>query len=282
MQVLIMCMSGITTTILANKIQKYASSIGEKDIFFPGRLDINNELNTRVDIIVLAPQAKSFYEVMAQKTSAPVLLLDEETFITSDTKEIYNLIVSSVKVSAETVDEDISVSLQLCKEIILNAFVHVIPVLLFGLFAFMLEHVFEIEFLHHVSDAFLSLISMYFVFALGYSYGEVMKKGALFCGMLCLSSTLVLSPVSSSGYINSLFHITDGMIPIDYFGYRYFLCLLIPALLSLCLLYILMKLFHISKIDSFVLHAGNLRIVALTATIFSFFLIIRTLISFFL
>lgn len=275
-------MSGITTTILANKLKRYASSAGKRDIFIPSRLDIENELNNTADIIVLAPQAKSFYETLSRKISVPVVLLDEETFITGDAKEIYDLIVSKVEKSGETGEEDVSISLHLMMEIIRNAFVHVIPVFLFGLAAYCLQMIFQIEFLHHISDATLSLISIYFVFALGYSYGEVMKKEALFCGMVCLSSTLVLSPISSSGYINALFHITDGTIPVDYFGFQYFLYLLLPALASLVLLYILMKQFRITTINSVVLHAGYPRVIFMITIIFSFFLGIRFLISFFL
>lgn len=280
MRVMIMCMSGITTTILANKLQKYSNSIGKKDLFIPSMVDIENEMNTKADVVVLAPQAKAFYEEMIHHTSTTVLLLDEETFVLSDAEDIYQQIALKAASSSETGEEEVSMSFRTCIDILIIACTHVIPILVFGLISLLLEQIFHIEFLHHISECFLTLISLYFIFLLGYSYGVKMKVEPLFCGLVCLSSVLILSPVSANGYINTLFHITDGTIPIEFFGFQYFPYLLIPAFLSLFLLHILMKKMHIRYINSIILHAGYLNVFLMTALIFSVFLTLRFLIGF--
>lgn len=143
MKVVLICMNGITTSLLANRLQQYSKDNGNDDEFLACRVGTENEEFTKADVIVLAPQAASFYNKVLQESknnSSAVIVLDEKMFVVGETKDIYNYIrqnvagfMTDINTSCDDKSRSVDFTMTMLGEVLLNAILGCLPLLFIGL-----------------------------------------------------------------------------------------------------------------------------------------------------
>ena len=278
MKVLVVCMSGLTTTILANKLQKYADKQGYQDTFIPSRVGANTDLVSQSEVVIVAPQAKHFYEEFKKRNEnqhAKILLMDEEMFVTAEVEEIYEFIKSAVGVVETEANTNERFNLALLLNILCEAVLQCLPVALLGFGAYVVSAFFNVENLDIIYHSTLAIVNFYLVFSIGYIYGKKMNVEPLLSGIIALSAPLITLPIFTIDYYNSLFRLPHGFISIEYFGIEYSLLCVGLAITAILILNALLKSFHIRYLSSDILHASNIKISLLLGFLFSVFLMFR-------
>lgn len=225
MKVLLVCSMGITTNILATKLQKYASQNGKDDLFTAIRISQYQELLPHTDVVLIAPQADlqaAGLKADARKIGIPFLVLDESTFVLGDVEKIYAYLDScraAFRKILQAKPEQVPLTVTLMGRILLNATLYSIPVLLFGGFCLVLGEMLSATVLMDASRATLSILILYFMFSLGYQYGQMTGREAVPRGFIALGAPLILLPMDGSIRIwTAPFHMAAGQISLGSFA----------------------------------------------------------------
>lgn len=89
MKILVVCNAGMSSSILVNKIKKYAESIGEAiEVQAVSSASIQNETN-RWDVCLLAPQIQYALNEVQQKLQIPTAVVDMRVYAMADGKAAY-------------------------------------------------------------------------------------------------------------------------------------------------------------------------------------------------
>lgn len=244
MNVLLVCGGGITTNMLAARLQKYAQENGKQDYFSAARVSMFREMLPHTDLVLIAPQAGLMAEELreeAGKEGIPCQQLDEETYVLGALDKIYACI-DSFRIQPTVRHEPVKLTLPLLGQALMNAALYCVPFLLFGLLCRILGHLFPTSVLMEASQATLSLLVLYFMFSVGYQYGVLTHREPVARGLIALGAPLLMLPVSGlTEAWNAPFRVARGQIPLTFFALPNALFLTALALAAVGLLYQLDK-----------------------------------------
>lgn len=221
MNILLVCSSGITTNILATKLQKYAAQNGKEDVFTASRVGQYQELLPHSDVVLIAPQAGMLAAGLkeeAGKAGIPCQVLAEGTFVLGDVEKIYAYL-DSCRAAPKAKAEPIPLTVSLMGKILLNAALYSVPILVFGLCCLGLGKLFSIAILVGASQATLSILILYFMFSVGYQYGAFTNREPVARGLVALGAPLLMLPIGGLTELwNLSFRVVDGQIPLAFFA----------------------------------------------------------------
>lgn len=221
MNILLVCGNGITTNMLAVKLQKYAQENGKQDYFSACRVSQYAELLPHADLVLIAPQAALMADGLrkeAGQREVPCRQLSEETFVLSQLEKIY-ADIETVCVRPAARPEPVKLTLPLLGRILVDGALYSVPILLFGLLCRLLGALISAPVLLDASCATLSLLVLYFMFSLGYQYGAATRREPVARGLIALGAPLLMLPMG--GVIeawNVPFRVVDGQIPLGFFA----------------------------------------------------------------
>ena len=222
MNVLLLCSSGITTNILATKLQKYAAQNGREDVFTASRIGHYRELLPHADVILIAPQVGMMADGLkeeAEKAGVNCQVFSESTFVLGDVEKIYAYL-DSCRVASKAKKETLPLTAALMGKILLNAALYSVPVLAFGLCCLGVGKLFSVSILVEASHATLSVLVLYFMFSVGYQYGVFTNREPVARGLIALGAPLLMLPVGGLTELwNLSFRVVDGQIPLAFFAF---------------------------------------------------------------
>ncbi|MDE6107539.1 MAG: hypothetical protein K2F83_02550 [Oscillospiraceae bacterium] len=244
MNVLLVCSSGITTNILATKLQKYAAQTGKEDFFTANRVGQYRELLPHADVVLIAPQASMLAESLKEEAgqkNIPCRVLDEAAFVLGDVEQIYAYL-ETCRVSSEEKAENVPLTLPLMGEILWNAALYSVPVLTFGLICRGLSGLFSQPVFGEAGQATLSLLVLYFMFSVGYQYGEATHREPVGRGLIAMGAPLLMLPMGGMVEAwNMPFRVVNGHIPLGFFAPPFSLFLVALSIGAVLLIYQLDK-----------------------------------------
>lgn len=237
MKVMLICIGGVSTNVLAFKLQKYAEEHDYHDHIMAKRVLDYQEFLEEIDLILLAPQAKAYEADIisnASKQSIQTIKLDELAFSRSDIESIYSLILQNRR--SETMKPP-RMKILPCKEILGVLTDCIVSCLLFFLSALLFQWCYTMTkwpiwlWLWQVTGG---IFGIYLMFSTGYHYGKRIKREPLQCAFVSLVSTILLLPVSNTASDNILtfFRVTNAFIPLSSFAFDKCLYLFALSLLS--------------------------------------------------
>lgn len=245
MNVLLVCSSGVTTNILAAKLQKYAAQNGKPDCFNASRIGQYRELLPHADVVLIAPQAALMAEQLKEEAvqqNIPCQVLSEPTFVLGDVEKIYGYL-ETCRAVPKAATEPVRLSAGLVGRIALDAALYSAPVLVFGLVCRILRSLLSSPVLLEASQATFSILVLYFMFSFGYQYGVHTHREPVSRGLIALGTPLLMLPIGNLVETwNAAFRVTHGQIPLGFFALPNALFLLALTLAAVLLLSQLDKL----------------------------------------
>lgn len=221
MNVLLVCSAGITTNILAAKLQKYAADNGKEDFFTATRVGQYHEMLPHADVVLIAPQASLLAEQLkgkAKEQGVPCQVLTEETFVLGNTEKIYAWL-ETCRTAPKAKPEPIRLTLPLLGEILRDSALYSIPVLLFGLACRLAATLLSSPILADGANATFSLLILYFMFSVGYQYGTRAHLEPVARGLIAMGAPLLMLPVEGLAETwSASFRVAHGLIPLAFFA----------------------------------------------------------------
>ncbi|MDO4198210.1 MAG: hypothetical protein Q4D13_04425 [Erysipelotrichaceae bacterium] len=225
MKIVLVCMSAITTNILAVKLQKYAEDNKYDDRFMPCKVNFYKDMMSTTDIFLLAPQAVSFKQQMEEDCKAhniPLIVLDERDFVLQDIEKIYSLINLNRKTSVK--EDKPRLSITTVRKISLDAFISVLPIIVLGIILYVINRIMNNDLLGQFTDITWGLSGLYLLLTMAYQYGKNMNKNPISVVMLMTMTSFILLPVMDfNGEWNTVFRTGNHLIDITYFSFPYIL-----------------------------------------------------------
>ena len=279
MNVLLVCSSGITTNILAIKLQKYAAQNGKDDVFTASRVGQYQELLPHTDVVLIAPQAGMMAEGLkeeAGEAGIPCQVLAEGTFVLGDVETIYAYL-DSCRTAHKTKAEPIPLTLALMGKILLNAALYTVPVLAFGLCCLGLGKLFSAKILAEASQATLSILILYFMFSVGYQYGAFTNREPVARGLIALGAPLLMLPIGGLTEVwSASFRVVEGQISLGFFALPNALFLAVLCALAVFLNYQLDKVVLPASVRTLPFIEGTFKMGVVSAL----FILLRVSLSF--
>lgn len=279
MNVLLVCGGGITTNMLAARLQKYAQENGKQDYFSAARVSMFREMLPHADLVLIAPQAELMAQELreeAEREGIPCHQLTEETFVLGQVEQIYTYI-DSIRVQSVPRPEPVRLTLSILGQALLNAALYCVPVLLFGLFCRVLGRLFPTSALIGASQATLSILILYFMFSVGYQYGALTHREPVARGMIALGAPLLMLPLGNLVESwNAAFRVAVGQIPLTFFALPNALFLAALSVLAVGAVYQLDKVHFPPSIATLPMMESMLKMGAVSAL----FILLRLWLSF--
>lgn len=240
MNVLLVCMSGITTRVLANRLQVYGKSLGRTDTFTACCIGRHTDYLENADLVLVAPQARYSIDALKQETdrlNLPVCFLNEEDFVFSRLDKIYHQCETACRTAKPQANKQNLHPLQLMAHALLNALLGCVPVLIFGLLAAAGYALTGWVVLQQAGNALLGMIVLYLMFSLGYHYARSFGGSTVASGLLSLGAPLLMLPTSEirNSWHFSV-HLSTGGIPLKAFALPHAALMLTVSLLVICIL----------------------------------------------
>lgn len=238
MKVTLVCTSGITTGMLASKLNKYAKDHQYEDVFRAIRINAYADFLKTSDVFLVAPQAKPVSLRLVEEADhnqIPIIFLTEADMVFADVDRIYSELKPHRLISVSIRPES-QLSLWTILMIIANAMLRCLPFLILGILAVWLPNINE-SVLYDIS---FGMFSFYFAYAIGYEYGEFVGRNRLSYGLLFLaSSTFALQTDFIRVNERGIIAIRDGFIPLLEFNATTLLTILLVSLLTMLTLYLM-------------------------------------------
>ncbi len=219
MKVVLICMNGITTSLLANRLQQYSKDNGNDDEFLACRVGTENEEFTKADVIVLAPQAASFYNKVLQESknnSSAVIVLDEKMFVVGETKDIYNYIrqnvagfLTDINTSCDDKSRFVDFTMTMLGEVLLNAILGCLPLLFIGLVFYVLFVSTTRSIFVAIFEAIYGYLYLYVSFSIGFKYGNQIRSNPYVMGTIVFASTMILKYDNDKFMVSNVVNETD-------------------------------------------------------------------------
>lgn len=228
MKIVLVCVGGITTNVLAKKMKKYGEQKGYEDEIRAFSYRSCEQSFPEADLILVAPQAQVFAKgirKMAEEEQIPCHELEEADIILGDPGRIYR-IIDLYRKSGEREKKP-------RKPLTLNGLVQILGQYILTLSPFLLG-IAGIRLLSLMMDNRLldglyastgGIAGIYAVFAFGYCFAKQMEKSPVIYGILCLICCFMLLPMGGAGAENMIlfgirdFGIGNGYIRIETLGF---------------------------------------------------------------
>lgn len=279
MNVLLVCGGGITTNMLSAKLQRYAQEHGKKDYFSACRVTQFAEMLPHADLVLIAPQAVLMADELrkeAQRLKIPCQQFTEEALVLGQAEQIYAYI-DSIRTQPVVRPEPVRLTLPILGQVLLNAGLYSVPILLFGLLCQGTGALFGSSFLTESSHATKSILVLYLMFALGYQYGRLTHREPVVRGLIALGTPLLMLPVSGlTESWNAPFRVTVGQLPLAFFAPPNALFLLVLSTAAVILTYQLDKIQLPASVAAIPMMENMLKM----GTVFALFILLRLSLSF--
>lgn len=229
-------MSGITTNILAHKLQTHALEQGHADTVVASRIGMHAEILPQMDMVFIAPQARFSSETLKKDAAGlgiPVHELSEEDLVYSRVEEIYKVINANrnedkAKVNVQRLGPSSYV------RILVDSWIRCAPFLILGILSYLVHFVTRTDISNTVYHASMGVFNLYLMFALGYHYGLSIKSSPLSYGIMTMGFPLIMLPNHSIvNYQLNYISISDGFIALEYLGLKYTLIFMGYSLLTI-------------------------------------------------
>lgn len=244
MNVLLVCGGGITTNMLAAKLQKYAQENGKQDYFSAARVSMFREMLPHTDLVLIAPQAGLMAQELREQAAQEGISchqLTEEVYVLGALDKIYAYI-DSIRTQPTARPEPVKLTFPLLGQALMNAALYCVPVLLFGLLCRGLGRLFPASALMGASQATFSLLVLYFMFSVGYQYGALTGREPVARGLIALGAPLLMLPLGNLDETwNAPFRVAMGQIPLAFFALPNALFLAALSVLAVAAVYQLDK-----------------------------------------
>ena len=195
MKVLLVCMSGITTSFLARRLHAYSEEIGAEDEFIPCRIGSSSAYLVDVDVVLLAPQAESFYQALLEENQQlkNVVILDEKMFVSGKIEDIYKYIKQNDKSRNHQSIATIHLTLNMLLEILFDATIKCIPIVLFGLFGYFTFSLFHFSVGLILFESMIGFYNVYLAYSIGAHYGHKVENHPHVIGVVTFITTMMLN-----------------------------------------------------------------------------------------
>ncbi len=238
MRVMLVCMAGFTTHVLANRLQEYSKSQGSGDTFFACKAGNAGDFLNQIDCLLIAPQAASRCDDLCQEAEArgiPSLRLSEEDLAFARVEHICEML-ETVRPCPGDEAGRIHLTGRVLLRILGGTLLICLPILLLALVSGLLWKGTGWEAAHCLWEISGGIFSLYLLFALGYQYGKQTGRGQLACALITLGATLLLMPMNGvETYGSGMVRIVDGTVPTSFFSLPFCIFLFFPGLLAVFL-----------------------------------------------
>lgn len=220
--IIIVCIQGVTSTVLARKLNEYAKK-EESDYHFKS-VSVSKIADYLEDAnyILLTPQVKGKVKEIETLTSdyscELKILLDHEVSFTM-IEQTFNNIKSIIETEKTNNDSFIKV----IKKILIDICSAAVLITSFGLGFELLYLTTQIPWFHELYQLSTGIICLYLSFLIGLFYAKHKDKSQFIYGSVTLLTTLLYSPTffNPSDYtITYNFHITEVNLIIDFYSFK--------------------------------------------------------------
>lgn len=242
LNVLLVCVGGITTHVLAKRVQDQWKARGIEDHIEATGIYGLEEKVQGCSLILVAPQAMPYLseiQAVADQYHIQVEFVEEETLTQMDGADLMIKIEtcrSSLKViQKEQPEPELPFTAAVLRDILKLSLLNLIPLVLMaggvGLLALFVKWA-PVQWLN---SALLGLIGGYLIFSIGYHYALKTHRPPLPCVILCFVSCFMLLPINDAGKetITLLFRENQAWIPIQALGLKacpYLFCICVLAI----------------------------------------------------
>lgn len=220
MKIVLVCISAITTNILANKLNLHAKEKGYDDSFMAIKISLFSNVIDNTDLFLIAPQAKYEAEELKKEClerEIPFIELAEEEFVLKDIESIYKKINQNRKISKATENEKITIETYL--KTFRDAAICTLLIFALSLPCLFLYRLSGFEPFKIIYDLSGGIIGFYFLLYVGYGFGNNSKGNPICSVFLMLACSLIMIPAISFGEeFDYYFHTTKGLMYLEYFS----------------------------------------------------------------
>ncbi len=210
MRILIVCMGGVTTGLLAKRMRKYAEEQGWDDEIMAVGFHECGGYAEQADLIFVAPQAAAYLEQIhkAADRETPVLLLGEADIIQADLSSVFARIrlyreKAERKKQGEGERERQETAVKITREVLkagardcLTAIGFVLACA--GLLA-LCRWLFPVTVLDWLYQAVVGLLGLYMIVCVGYTWGKALGQNPITMTMVCFGACFMLFPYGNEG-----------------------------------------------------------------------------------
>ena len=238
--VLLVCVGGITTNVLAKRLQQQLLLQGYKDhIEATGIFNLEDKAK-QCDLILVAPQAQVFYpqiRAIADNLAIPIEHVDEEALTQENISGVIEKIMKShrgsCKIRRSEATPKVKFTPVIFMDIIKSSLKDMVLILVLAGIVWGLKTVMDWKPIEWLNLALMKMIGFYLIFSIGYHYALKLNRQPMACVVLCVVSCFMLLPVNDAGNetVTLLFRNNLAWIPIEALSLR--MC---PFLFAICCL----------------------------------------------
>lgn len=223
MNILIVCIQGMTSNILAMRLNQIAVNHDEMYRFRSiSYMDLKKEMPW-ADVVLLTPQVRNYTESIESLIEAS----DIQMWTIRDSALSFNNVnvtYDNIKNIINNHEQEDKTLPELIKIVSRNTFIFVAFIVVFGLVNVGLYSLFNLDVFYEVYEKTLGIVSLYGVLYAAYSFSKTKQEEPLTNLIVALATILIVSPLSSKGllYFPS-FTISKSYYLIKYFSMPWFL-----------------------------------------------------------
>ena len=242
--VLLVCVGGITTNVLAKRIQLQLVQQGYQDhVEATGVYDLEDKA-AGCNLILVAPQAQPYVpqiRVIAQRWGIPIEYVKEEALTQGENVDLLEKIIKHhtaahcPQSSSSRLETKFTTAVFI--DILKSSLKDLILVFLFAGLVWVLNDNFNFNPLIWLNSALMKLIGIYLIFSIGYHYAVKLNRKPMSGVVLCFVSCFMLLPMSDIGKetIMLFYRSNQAWIPLEALSLK--MC---PFLFLICVLAILL------------------------------------------
>lgn len=204
MRILVICIGGISTNVLVNRLNTFAQTNGKQDVFRAVNIHSYEDLLNESDVILLAPQAKLFLSAILEKSKdkqIPVFMLDEKDFSFSDMSRIYEAI-PRISPDLDIVQQKKhQLDIAFLKYVLINMFISLAIIISLGMIPLLLMLWIKSELITALYQVTLGTLSIYLCLSVGYFSGKYMGVNCLVTSLIALGASLLIYPMNGVGQV---------------------------------------------------------------------------------
>lgn len=204
MKVLLVCCGGISTAVLAKKMNQFAASNHRDDEVLAVKESRAAEYIVLADIVALAPQAIFFHDelkALTEKNNIPLYLITQEQYSKMDSEHIY-LELHHIYQKKSEFTLDIKKSNENIRffnaiyESVKTLFLVLFLIFAVGSICNLLLNMTNVQgmvksVITCIYDVSMGVVSLYASFVLGYVFGKQLKLSEVFCAFISMSCLLL-------------------------------------------------------------------------------------------
>ncbi len=197
MRILLVCVSGLTTSMLAKKMRIYNEENNLNNIVTATKVFDFDAYLEFSDVILVAPQAMMYSKIIEDKSkekNIPVLYLSEDDLVFMKIENIFQSLDTLGKTDVGVI-EKVELSVHLVFEITKDAFIRCSSILVIGLIAIICDIIKTTEYIDVLYKSTFGIIGIIYAFSIGFTYGEKVKSQIFVNGLLTLTSVFIMNPI---------------------------------------------------------------------------------------